>query len=567
VYVSSKLPTVATLRCLGATRAAAFTTYLIEAGGLGLVGATLGAALGVGVQLALPRVLVEFLPVRITPRLSLATVGGGIALGVGVAMLFALLPLLAIRHVSPLRALRHDVEDLGAWYRDRARWGVIVALVGLAIGLSVWQAPHWIAGLTFGAGVTATIAILWVFALLLRRAARRFFPKTAPYALRQGVANLFRPHNQTIAVTLAAGFGIFLLTTVGVIQHSLITQLTVDPDAQRPNLVLFDVQSDQRDSVVAMLEASRSELREVTPIIPARIEALRGVPIADVLTQDPNPPDRWALRREYRHTYRASLTETEKLVAGTWWTEPRDSASPARVSIEEDIAAELHVGLGDRLTWDVQGVSVETVITSVRRVNWARFETNFFFVFEPGVLDEAPQTVVALVRQVDEAARARVQRDIVRRFPNVSIIDLASVQQALDRIVSNVTLAIRFMALFSLATGIIVLIGAVATSRFQRLRESVLLRTLGARGHQVRTVLLAEYAALGMLSAVTGSVLGLASGWSLVRFFFELEITVPVAQVLAFAGGAVGLTMLIGATSSRDVLRRAPLAVLRQLSD
>ncbi len=567
VYVSSKLPTVATLRCLGATPSTAFTTYLLEAAALGLAGAVLGAGLGVGIQLALPYVLADFLPVQIVPRFSPAVVAGGIALGVAVALLFALLPLLAIRRVSPLRALRHDVEDLGAWYRDRARWGVVASLIALAVALSIWQAPHWAAGLAFGGGVATSIAVLWLFALLLRRLARRYFPRRAPYPFRQGIANLFRPHNQTIAVTLAAGFGIFLLATVGVVQRSLLTQLTLADDGPRPNLVLFDVQQDQSDTVVAILEASGSEIREVTPIIPARIAALRGIPVADVQREDPDPPDRWAIRREYRHTYRDTMTATEELVRGTWWTEPRPAADgPARVSIEEDLAAELRVDVGDRITWDIQGVQIETEIASVRRVDWARFETNFFFVFEPGVLESAPQTVVALVRQPDETLRNTVQRDVVRRFPNVSIVDLASVQEALDGIVSNVTLAIRFMALFSIVTGIIVLIGAVATSRFQRLRESALLRTLGARSHQVRLVLVTEYAALGGLAAITGTLLGVAAGWSLVRFFFEIEASIPVGQLIAIAGGALAITMAVGATSSRDVLRQAPLSVLRRLT-
>ena len=235
--------------------------------------------------------------------------------------------------------------------------------------------------------------------------------------------------------------------------------------------------------------------------------------------------------------------------------------------MEQDLAAELGVGLGDRLTWDVQGVMIETRIRSIRKVIWAQFQPNFFVVFEPGVLEKAPQTLVTLTRVPDATKRAELQRDLVVAYPNISALDLTLVQQALDGIISKVTLAIRFMALFSIASGVIILVGALATSRFQRVREAVLLKTLGARARQIRQILLTEYFAWGSLAALTGVLLAGVAGWALTRFLFEVPFSLPTAQLALVWLGVCVLTTALGFANSGEVLRKTPLAVLREMSE
>jgi putative ABC transport system permease protein len=223
--------------------------------------------------------------------------------------------------------------------------------------------------------------------------------------------------------------------------------------------------------------------------------------------------------------------------------------------------------LDDRLTWNVQGVLIETRVASLRHVDWARFEPNFFAVFEPGVLEDAPQMGVILTRGPDVPSRARLQRDVVERFPNVAVVDLTVLQQTLDDVVGKVTLAIRFMALFSVASGLLILVGALATSRRQRLREVTLLRTLGARRREIRTVLLTEYAALGLLAGVAGSLLSTAGGWAVARWVFELPFRLPVGALTGFWTGCALLTVVIGAATGRELARRPPLDVLRELAE
>ncbi|MEX1051365.1 MAG: FtsX-like permease family protein, partial [Gemmatimonadales bacterium] len=467
VFVRQRLDTVATLRCLGARQSTVFTAYVLVAVALGLLGAAAGVVAGLAIQLTLPRVLGEFLPLAVTPMPSIPAALAGLGIGTGTALLFALLPLLALRNTPPLRALRRDVDPAGG--RDLWRW-VVVAMIGVAvIGLSISQAPDPVIGLAFAAAVAVTTGLLWVLALLLVRSARRFTPRRAPWVVRQGIANLFRPRNQTVAVTLALGFGVFLLATLWVVQRNLLDQFRTDTRPDRPNLVLFDIQTDQLADVRRVLADRDLAPHEVTPIVSARVAAINGRRVEALLSDSSSvfTGSRWALRREYRHTWRDTLTGSEEIVEGAWWREGGRAGSLPRISVEQSIMGDLGVALGDTLTWNVQGVEIPTVIASVRRVNWARFETNFFVVFEPGVLEQAPATWVILTRADSVRARAELQRDLVLSHPNVLALDLSLVQQSLDRVLSRVTLAIQFMALFSIVAGILILVGALAASRAQ----------------------------------------------------------------------------------------------------
>ena len=220
------------------------------------------------------------------------------------------------------------------------------------------------------------------------------------------------------------------------------------------------------------------------------------------------------------------------MTAGHWFGagnhgSGRSAADPVEISVESDLAKELGVGLGDQITWDVQGVPVYSRITSLRDVNWARFEPNFFVVFAPGALEHAPQTWVTMVRAPDPAIRGRLQREVVEHAANVTAIDLGEIQHAIESVVDRIVMAIRFMALFSIITGTIVLVGAIATSRWQRVREGTLLRTLGATRRQVLIILCVEYAALGLAASIVASALAGGAGWALARWIFAARFVLP----------------------------------------
>jgi putative ABC transport system permease protein len=577
-FIKRRMETIAILRCLGASAGRVFAIYLIEAAAMGLLGSLAGAALGLAVQRLLPRLLGDFLPVDVRLAPSWSALAAGLAVGAVVAVLFSLLPLLGVRDVSPLVLLRRSYEPPRRSGRDPWRALVVLALAASVIGLSALQTRSLGVGAVFAGVIGSVLLALWLAAMGLAGAVRRFLPARWPYVWRQGLANLHRPANQTVAVLLALGFGAFLLDTLFLVQHNLLRELRPGGSAARPNLVLFDIQPAQRSPVAAAVRDSGFSATTPVPIVPMRILSVKGVPATTLLARPPardkaraQGPSPWTIRREYRSTYRDAATPSEKIVAGTpwpkgeWRARPGGGAGqpPLPVSLESGVAEELEVGIGDEIVWDVQGLSLATRVASLRQVEWARFEPNFFVVFPEGPLDEAPQSFLTLTRIDDAAARARLQRRIVESFPNVTAVDLSQIQQAVEGIVSRVTLAIRFMALFSLAAGAAVLAGAVAASRQQRLREGALLKALGATRAQVLRVATAEYAALGGLAAVAAASLAALASWAVVRYFFEAPFILPAPPLLALGLGVVALAVAVGLVSSADVFRRPPLEVLR----
>ena len=562
VFIREKRATIATLRCLGATQTAVFGAYLLQAAGLGLAGAALGVVLGVGVQAVLPYFLRGVLPFDVHFTLNVPSILTGLGVGAWVAGLFALLPLLSIRGISPLQALRSEYEPPKRRL-DWPRYVAFVLLIASVSAIAVWQANDFRPGLAYAGGLGTALLLLWLTAVLLTRATKRFFPARASFVARQGIANLFRPRNQTVAVVLSLGFGVFLIATIYLVQTNLLGWLRIENSPTAPNVVAFDIQRDQAASVRDLLAAKSSTRPELTPIVPARISHINGRTIDEVLTDSTTARriEPWALRREYRHTYRDTMTTSEELLAGEWFGK---DAAPDEVSIEEDVAESLGVNLGDRITWDVQGIPIETRITSTRRVDWARFGTNFCVVFPPKTLEAAPQTFVGLARIEDANARAELQRELVTTHSNVSVIDIAQVQRTLEDIMGKITLAVRFMAVFSILAGIVVLIGAIATSRFQRVRESVLLKTLGATRAQIARILIIEYFALGALAGLAGVLFAGIAGWLITTQVFELAYAVPVAQLVGVWVSVALVAVAIGLANSADVLRKPPLAVLRE---
>jgi putative ABC transport system permease protein len=565
VFVRQRSQSVAVLRCLGATTGRILAIYLLEAGVMGLVGSVAGALLGVGLQRLLPGLLSGLLPVDVAPTLSWRAAGLGIGMGLWVSLVFALLPLLAVRRVSPLSALRRPYESERT---PRDGWTIpaIMLLAGSTVALAAEQTGSWRQGAIFAGGVGVALLILWAAAWLLIRGMRRWLPAEWPYVWRQGMANLYRPANQTVTLVLAIGFGAFLLGTLYLVQHNLLRQLRLTGGPARPNLVLFDIQPDQLPAIERELRDAGLPRTQATPIVPMRIRSVKGRPVTELLAGSPGqeqdgPSNAWAFRREYRSTYRDSVVASERVVEGKW---SQAGQSPPRISVERGLADELGVAVGSEIVWDVQGVPIATQVGSLREVDWARFEPNFFVVFPPGPLEAAPQSFVTLTRIPDPASLGRFQRRLAERFGNVSTLDLSLLQEALERLVERVVLAIRFMALFSLGVGVLVLVGALATSRFQRVREGALLRTLGATRGQVFRVVLAEYLSLGLLASAVALVLATASGWALARFLFEGSFSLPVVPMAGIALSIVALTVMVGLANSREVVRQPPLEVLRQ---
>jgi putative ABC transport system permease protein len=563
IYIREKLNSIAILRCLGVKASQAFLIYLIQIVGIGIIGSILGAVLGTTIQQFLPIVIKDFLPFELTTDISWLAIGQGLAIGILISILFALPPLVSIRKVSPLNVLRVSLDSMKI-DRDPLTWVLYGLIVLFVFGFSFLQMRTWTEALVFTASILASFVVLYATASLLMWLVRKFFPTSWSYLWRQGLANLYRPNNQTSILVVSIGLGTCLVCTLFFVQTILLDRVKLSSSGNQPNIVLFDIQGNQKDAVLAIAKAQNVPVNQNVAIVNMRLEEVNGKTASDFEGDTTAEQSRRIFGREYRVTFRDSLSSTEKLVKGKWQGtyKPADGLIP--ISLEKGFADRSRLGLGDTLIFNVQGTMMTTFVSSFREVNWGEVQTNFLVIFPTGVLEDAPQFHVMLTHVPDPQTSATFQRAIVRQFPNISIIDLALVLRVLDDIFSKIGFVIRFMAGFSILTGLIVLIASVLISKYQRLQESVLLRTLGASRKQIFAITALEYFFLGSLAALTGILLSLAGSFLLAKFSFEAEFKpefLPVIVVFLFVSM---MTVFIGLINSRGILSRPPLEVLRQ---
>ncbi|KER10139.1 MAG: hypothetical protein HY22_07735 [[Candidatus Thermochlorobacteriaceae] bacterium GBChlB] len=565
VYVKQKLGTVAVMRCVGASTAQTFWIYLVQAASMGFLGSLVGATLGVGVQAFLPQVLGDFLPVSIEFTISWKAVLQGLGIGLGMALAFALLPLLSIRNISPLLTLRASFEDASV-PKDPLRWLVYLFIAACIVAFAISQTAStrtgWVTGVFFALSIGTAFGLLALTAQLVVVVSRKFFPSSWSYVWRQGLANLYRPNNQTLTLIVSLGLGTFLISTVYLMQETLLGQITFSSTAQQPNMVMFDIQPDQKDGVEQLVRSFEMPVLQTVPVVTMRLASVKGKSV-NQLRNDSSVSQGSALFWEYRSTYRDKLSDNETIISGKFQGKVTSPTDSVLISISDFVAQNLKVSLGDELTFDVQGVPIKTYVGSLRRVDFRRVQPSFSTVFPDGVLNDAPQFYALVTRAATTETSAKVQQAVVKKYANVSVIDLALIATTLDSILGKISLVIRFMALFSIFTGLTVLAGAVLTSRYQRMKESVLLRTLGASRSQVTEIMVVEYIFLGSFAALTGFGLALLAGWALAYFIFESVFIPSLLPILLGFVGVVGLTVLIGILMSRGAHTKPPLEILR----
>ncbi|MGE9290642.1 MAG: ABC transporter permease [Puniceicoccales bacterium] len=554
---------IAVFRCLGVPGASAFAVFLLQACLIGGVGAVAGGLLGALLHAGLIVGFGAAFPVDLPMWPGLWTLANTTFAGFAVCCGFALLPLMSIRDIPPAAALGGAESGEARWglrgfWRSLPIYGFLFALLCL---LSLMNSA------SVGRSVQMTVALLLAFLLLsgmawvVVRLARKVVRPGWPYELRQGVANLYRPRNQTMLFMLSLGLGVFLILSVLLARNLLLEQIRVSEAETMPNVYLVDVQPDQVEGVQVIVESEGLPFLESAPMVTMRLEAVNGRSARELRDEGRLPG--WVVRREYRSTYRNTLNETETTLAGTWPVELGEG--PVPVSLEEDMANDLGVQLGDTLTMNVQGLPMEIRVAHLRLVDWSRFNLNFFMVFPEGVLEGAPGFHVATTRIPDDGSSGALQRVLARQYPNVSAIDLTLILEMVREMLGRVSQAVEFLAIFTLISGVSILVGALLHGREQRMQESVLLRTLGASSWQVRRILLWEYASLGFLAAIAGATLAIVGNVLLATFAFEAEVRVDPVFVLGAIGGAIGLSVLAGSLVSRGVCRTPPLEVLRRI--
>jgi putative ABC transport system permease protein len=584
VFIEQKKRTIAVLKCVGASSRMIAGVYLAQVLALGLAGSLFGVALAKGALLFVARRFAETLPPNMSYELTAGAIAQGLLLGLLISLLFSALPLLRVRHIKPNMLLREDAAGGGGgdaagmatdtaggnwWRRVRGalslrRVGALRAAVALGVvaglvALAAWQAGSLRVGAFFMAGLAVTAGALQLAAMLVILLVRRA-RHVGSFPLRHAVNSMYRPGNQTRVVVLAVGLGAFLVIATQSLQRNLVREFDPAARAQLPNMFLIDVQKDQQEGVEALITRTTGERPTLVPTVRTRIAAINGQSID--LDDKERRAQRGMLGREYVVTYRPQLEANEEIVAGTFW-DAAPSAEP-EVSVEEGMRGLAGLDLGSTITFDITGRRLTARVTSIRRVDWRNSRTGFLVLFRPGTLENAPQMLIAPINgPATDAERGRFQRALVDQYPNISVIDVADIMRAVTRILNNVTLAVSFIGGFVLLSGVLILVGSIAMTKWQRVYEAAVLKTLGAQRKVLLSIMLAEYGLLGLVAGTVGTLAAVALSYSLSRFVFDIPWSFTPWLYLAGLGATVLLVAAVGAISSFDALTRKPLAVLR----
>ncbi len=558
-WLAGRLDAIAVLRALGVRPREVFALYLGQTALLALVGSCVGAVAGTLVARAVPTMVSGLLPVEVVVGWQPVAMARGVALGLGVALLFGLRPLVDAMRVPPIRVLRRDADPLPV---SRVVGGLLssVLLAGIAATAAV-QSGSLLRGLQFAAGLVVATAVLAGSAYLVVRMTGRAPRDHGSVTLRHGLAALARPGSGTLGAIVALGLGVLTVVGMWLIQDRLSAQLKADLPDQAPTVFLVDIQPDQWAGVEESLAAAGAESIASVEVVMGRLASINGVPVADlaVVETDDSSDRRWVLTREQRLTSMATLPKDNVIIDGALWAEP----DRAEVSIEAGFARDLGVGVGDSVVFDIQGVPVELLVSSIRTVEWESFSINFFLVVEPGVLDRAPRFRIATAR-LDAAEELPLQNRLAAGFPNVTVLRIREVLEKVVGILEQLGDGIRFLGAFTVLAGIAILAGAVSAGAIRRGRQVALFKTLGMTRAQVVAVFALEYALVGLVAGVLGAVGAVVMAWAVVRFGFQIAWAwQPVALVSAIVATVV-LSVVAGLAASTRALAVRPLAVLRQ---
>ena len=564
-WLTQRLDALAVLKCLGARPRDLMRAYVVQAVVLGLVAGTIGGAVGLVSMLLVPAILGGALPVEAVSIWQPGAFLRGLALGVGVSTAFSAPALLVVLRAPPVRVFRRGAEPLPGSLLATSL-SVVAVGAGVAGATALQAGSLWLA-VRFVGAVGAAVAALIVAALALRGVARFLAPRCRPAWLRYGVAALARPESGTLAASVALGMGLMVLLAMFVVQGHLHDELAAGLPDEAPSAFLLNVPAEGWGDLAELLERQGARRVQSAPVAMARVRTIDGTPVARRVDER----NRWALNRQMRLTWLDELP-ADNAILETW---DRGAAGPAtatspwvdptlgEVSVEQDFAETIGVGVGSTIDLDVGGRETSLTVTSLRRVDWEGFGINFFLVVEPAALDWAPHTRLAAAWLPPEREQ-RIQDEIYRAHPGVAVVRIREVLEKIVDLVGNLQVGVRVLGSFTVAAALLTLAGAVAASSARRGREAALLKTIGSTRFDVLRAFAAEYALVGLSAAVVAAVLGSAAAWWLVTRELELAWSFrPWAVFGALAAGSL-LSLATGLLASVGALQRPPIDSLRE---
>ena len=582
-FLRTKSGSIATLRCLGATALEAVSVFVAQIlAGIG-AGVAIGLVLGYALQEYLKAALADLLPTSGGAGTTAVTQWLAVVQAAGLSLVligwFSIPQIFRAYQISASQSLRTDVEGEKP-HRLLQLLFLVVAIV-LVVGCAIIMAESVQIGATLGGSVAGAMVALLLLARFVLFTFRKTVSSALPFAVRQGLANLSRPFNQTTVLLLSISAATYLFLTVYYVRQIVGEVLSVSSAAGEPNLVVFDAQRDQLSGLRAQLSAHGLTAGEPIPIVAMRLQKVKGEAVQDRLKRLRDAPptevngyrenndqrnrgeNRWELTRLYRSSYRNTLAQTESLASGTLAAAAPTDGGPVPVSVEVGIAKELGVAVGDTMEFDIQGVALPVVVGSIRNVDWQRFRANFFVIFPPGVLETAPQTFLIMAHAATAQESALLQRDLVQQYPNVSIIDVRLVQETIDRVLARIQTAVRLMGGFAMCAAIVVLLAAVINTRNFRRRENAILKVMGASMRTVVTVTAVEYLLLSSV-AVTAALALAHGGTAFIGYYYFGRSSVPFSfAALGICFAVSLLCTVIGVWGSASTFRVSPASVLR----
>jgi putative ABC transport system permease protein len=591
-FLRDKMRTIAILKAVGADSATVVSTYVVQAIFLGSVGSLAGILLGIALQRGLPPLMAGLFvsdlleQLGVSSELSWSSIWPllkGATLGLLATLLFTLWPLLKIRDIHPGAIFRRDAEQTTVERETPpSRWWVTWGLAdrwnvgtagGIILGhcaLSVWQAGSWSIGFLFLGALSLAIMVLFVCARVFVRGLA-WVPMPRLLSIRYALGNVVRPGSQATGIMVAIGIGVMVIVTVSLVEQALLHQIQDNRPADAPTFFFIDIQPDQAKEFVSLVDRQTGRARpELMPLVRSRLHAVNGhvVTAEEGVEKDDKRTEgkeargkQWYFTREYVLTFLDQLPRDNQLVKGEWW-KPGQVFSTPQVSVEEEAATHLGLAIGSIVEFDIQGATVSAEVSSIRKVEWGNFSTNFYMILSPGAIEGAPFTYVATVR-VSPEEEVPLQQAVVASFPNISAIHIGDVLDSFSRVLDRLSLAIRAVALFCVAAGGLVMAAALTATRYRRLYESVILKALGATRGLIARAFAVEYVLLGAVAGLIGLILGSVLSWALLRYVFDLSWSIHPRVLGIGLLLTMVLTLIVGFASTYRILGQRPLAVLR----
>lgn len=556
-FLTQRRPTIATLKCLGAPAGLVLRVYLLQVMGLAVIGVTGGLIVGAATPLIAAPLLSDLLPVSLAAGLYPGPLLLAAAFGVMTTLVFSLPPLMMARDIPAAALFRQTV----AGARRRARWldiGVVSLLTLALMLLTVLSARDKPLAIWFVIGASAAFLAFRLAAALVIRLARAA-PRSRRPRLRLAVANLHRPGTPTPSVVLSLGLGITVLVAIMMIERNLGNRIDEVVAEEAPSFFFIDIQPDQVQPFEA-LAATFPEAGPVrrVPMLRARITAIAGVSTADMT---PPPHFAWVTRGDRGITWSAEPPHRgSKVVEGEWW--PADYSGPPLISFDAEAAKAFGIGIGDTMTFNVLGREITAEIDNLREIDWATMGMNFMVIFSPGVLEGAPQINVATLR-IPQAREQALETAVTKAFPNVSAIRVRDILADVNRIMTSIDTAMKAIAAIAIIAGILVLSGAIAAGRRQRIYDAVILKTLGATRGDVLGAYLIEFALLGLATAGIAAAAGSLAAWAVTEYLMHLDWSFTPAAMVWTTAICVLATMGFGVMGAWRALGQKAAPLLR----